>query len=312
MVGRDEDVEEARCRIEHLLGKLRKGREVDTKAAEEILLGPVRRDGPRTTTDGRATGSRSGGQRGGRRSDGKSLPVRPFEPRNDRQRRYLEAIERCSLTFGIGAAGTGKTFLAVGAALRALRAGNCRRLIVTRPVVEAGEHLGFLPGDLQAKVDPYMRPVYDALRDLTDFEDLEHLEERGIIEVAPLAYMRGRTLSDAFVILDEAQNTTVQQMKMFLTRMGEGSHMVISGDPSQTDLPRGQRSGLGDAVARLQGFHEVGVVEFGVRDVCRHPLVAQIIRAYEGPARPQSQGGGRGRGEGGDSPAEGESANDDA
>ena len=152
-------------------------------------------------------------------------------------------------------------------------------------MVEAGEKLGILPGDLLAKLNPYMRPVYDALGDLLEFEDVMRLEEAGVIEVAPLAYMRGRTLANAFVILDEAQNTTAPQMKMFLTRLGEGSRMVVTGDPSQTDLERGQKSGLVDAIARLQGFKDIGMVEFTTEDICRHPLVEQIVRAYEAPTR---------------------------
>jgi phosphate starvation-inducible PhoH-like protein len=321
--GADEQVAEARRRVDHLLGKLRKGRDLEPKEAEAILVG----DGEAPPSESTPTvsgvrllsrtsygGARSGGAArsqgpGERRGNGSSagvrptlggmtspgvgsstmrvgaLGMRPFEPRGEHQRRYLEQIQKKSLVFGIGAAGTGKTYLAVAAAVRALRAGEVRRLVMTRPVVEAGEHLGFLPGDLQSKLDPYLRPVYDALRDLVDIEDIQRLEEAGVIEVAPLAYMRGRTLSNAFVILDEAQNTTLPQMKMFLTRLGEGSKMVVTGDPSQSDLERGQRSGLADAVARLQGFADVGVSEFTVKDVCRHPLVEQIVRAYESPAR---------------------------
>jgi len=308
--GVDEHVAEARRRVDHLLGKLRKGRELDPKEAEAILVGPGEaqapevgqpslgaRSTPRASLGAtRGVGERRPGDRragigaaGGASAAGalrlSNLGTRPFEPRGERQRKYLEQIQKKSLTFGLGAAGTGKTYLAVAAAVRSLRAGEVRRLIMTRPVVEAGEHLGFLPGDLQAKLDPYLRPVYDALRDLVDLEDIQRLEEAGVIEVAPLAYMRGRTLSNAFVILDEAQNTTLSQMKMFLTRLGENSKMVVTGDPSQTDLERGARSGLSDAVLRLQGFAEVGVTEFTAKDVCRHPLVEQIVRAYESPAR---------------------------
>ncbi|MBK7641638.1 MAG: PhoH family protein [Planctomycetes bacterium] len=219
------------------------------------------------------------------RANARGLRVAPFEPRTENQRHYLEQIEKNHLTFGVGPGGTGKTYLAVAAAVRALRNGECRRLIVTRPVVEAGERLGFLPGDLQAKLNPYMRPIYDALFDLVDFDEVARLEESGILEIAPLAYMRGRTLSHAFAILDEAQNTTPGQMKMFLTRLGEGSRMVVTGDPSQNDLERDQRSGLVDALPRLRGRQDIGIVEFGPRDIVRHPLVEQIVRAYETPLR---------------------------
>ena len=220
----------------------------------------------------------------------KRLRLRPVEPRNENQRRYLELIERNPLVFGLGPAGTGKTYLAVSAAVNLLRRGEVRRLVITRPVVEAGEHLGFLPGDLQQKLNPYMRPIYDALFDLIDADDLARLEEAGVIEVAPLAYMRGRTLAQAFVILDEGQNTSLGQMKMFLTRMGEGSHVVVTGDPSQNDLPPGRRSGLVDAVSRLRGHDQIGVQEFTPEDVVRHPLVARIVRAYQAPARPEEEG----------------------
>ena len=169
------------------------------------------------------------------------------------------------------------------AAVRRLRAGACRRLVITRPVVEAGEHLGFLPGDLQAKLNPYMRPIYDALYELIGYEDASRLEDAGVVEVAPLAFMRGRTLSSAFVILDEAQNTTIGQMKMFLTRLGEGSCMVVSGDPTQTDLAEPAKSGFVDAIRRLRGYTSVAVVDFGPKDIVRHPLVEQIVRAYEAP-----------------------------
>jgi len=298
--GGDLAVAEARRRIDHLLGKLRKGRDLDVRQAETILLESASSESaqnpppsPRgfATPAGERIGSHSG-VRSARPATLTNFRVRPFEPRGERQRKYIEFIAKRSLTFGLGAAGTGKTYLAVACALRALRSGECRKLIISRPVVEAGEKLGFLPGDLLAKLNPYMRPVYDALGDLMEFEDVTRLEDAGVIEVAPLAYMRGRTLSNAFVILDEAQNTTVPQMKMFLTRLGEGSRMVVTGDPTQNDLDRNQKSGLGDAVSRLQGFHDIGVVEFTVDDICRHPLVEQIVRAYEGPLR-VDQGPGR-------------------
>jgi phosphate starvation-inducible PhoH-like protein len=285
--GLDEDVSEARRRVDHLLGKLRKGRELAPQDAEAILVGP-----PRATSSNESSPEAHAaapapalGARASRPPHAGSFQVRAFDARTERQRRYLDLIHKKTLTLALGAAGTGKTFLAVASALAALRAGECRRLVVSRPVVEAGEKLGFLPGDLQAKLNPYMRPVYDALGELLEFEDVLQLEEAGVIEVAPLAYMRGRTLASAFVILDEAQNTTIGQMKMFLTRLGDGSKMVVTGDPSQTDLEPGQKSGLLDASHRLQGFNEVGVVEFTAADICRHPLVEQIVRAYEGPPR---------------------------
>jgi phosphate starvation-inducible PhoH-like protein len=329
--GGDEDVQEAKRRIEHLLGKTRKGRDLQVRDIESILLGgdgapadgPVRPPSParapsagsraaagkspapyRVLRPGLASYERGasaeeslpgtgyrprpvpsapGGGAGGLRST-------PVEPRTENQRRYLELVEKCPLVFGIGVAGTGKTFLAVAAAVRALRSGLCRRLVITRPVVEAGERLGFLPGDVQAKLNPYLRPIYDALYDQLDFDDVSRLEETGVIEVAPLAFMRGRTLSNAFAILDEGQNTTVPQMKMFLTRMGEGSRMVVTGDPTQSDLEDGKKNGLQDAALRLRGYKDIGIVEFTTRDIVRHPLVEQIVKAYEAPPRGSREG----------------------
>lgn len=205
-------------------------------------------------------------------------------PRSPNQAAYLRALMRYDLVFALGPAGTGKTYLAVAAAVAMLRQRRIDRIILSRPAVEAGERLGFLPGDLKEKVDPYLRPLYDALHDLLSEGRLAQRIEQGQIEIAPLAFMRGRTLSNAFVILDEAQNTTCAQMKMFLTRLGENSRMVVTGDPSQSDLPRGTVSGLTDAVERLASLPGVGLVRFGREDVVRHPLVAQIIEAYEGPA----------------------------
>ncbi len=206
-------------------------------------------------------------------------------PKTIGQRAFVQSIEGNTLTIGIGPAGTGKTFLAVVMAVRALKAREVSRLILSRPAVEAGEKLGFLPGDLREKVDPYLRPLYDALEDLLDAGVVEKYLERGTIEVAPLAYMRGRTLNDAFVILDEAQNATSDQLKMFLTRLGAGSRMVVNGDVTQIDLPHGARSGLRDAASRLRELDDIGVVELNETDVVRHPLVAQIIRAYgNGPS----------------------------
>lgn len=198
-----------------------------------------------------------------------------------RQRRYVQAIRECSLTFGIGPAGTGKTFLAAVLAVQALLNQQCERLILTRPAVEAGERLGFLPGDLQQKVDPYLRPLYDALYELVEPERINTLMERGVIEVAPLAYMRGRTLNNAFVILDEAQNTTPGQMKMVLTRLGFNSKMVITGDLTQTDLPTAQSSGLAVAEKILHQVEGIAFCHLTQQDVVRHPLVQRIVEAYE-------------------------------
>lgn len=204
-----------------------------------------------------------------------------LRPRTPRQRDYLNQILRHDITFGIGPAGTGKTWLAVACAIDALERETVQRLVLTRPAVEAGERLGFLPGDLVQKVDPYLRPLYDALYDLMGIEKVQRLFEKQTIEVAPLAYMRGRTLNHAFVILDEAQNTTPEQMKMFLTRIGFGSKAVINGDPSQVDLPRGQLSGLAHAVEVLESVQGIATTRFTSRDVVRHPLVARIVDAYE-------------------------------
>ena len=205
---------------------------------------------------------------------------RPVRPRTLRQKAFVEAIDRHDLTLAIGPAGTGKTFLATVQAVRMLQERKVERLILTRPAVEAGERLGFLPGDLQQKVDPYLRPLYDALHSLLGNERTAQLLEKGTIEVAPLAYMRGRTLADAFVILDEAQNTTCAQMRMALTRLGENSRMVVTGDTTQIDLPPGQLSGLVEAAQVLQGVEGVAICRFGDADVVRHPLVQRLVQAY--------------------------------
>lgn len=206
---------------------------------------------------------------------------RPVKPKTLGQKKYTQAIDNNTITFGVGPAGTGKTYLAVAMAVTAFRAKEVNRIILTRPAVEAGEKLGFLPGDLQSKVDPYLRPLYDALFDMLGAENFQRYQERGAIEVAPLAYMRGRTLSNAFIILDEAQNTTKEQMKMFLTRMGEGSRMVITGDLTQIDLPEGKKSGLKHATRILGNINGIGVIYLTASDVVRHSLVMEIIRAYE-------------------------------
>lgn len=207
---------------------------------------------------------------------------RAIKPRSPRQRDYLEALVKHDMVFAIGPAGTGKTYLAVAMAVRRLLEESVRRIVICRPAVEAGEKLGFLPGDLQQKVDPYLRPIYDALFGMMAADRCARMLERGIIEVAPLAYMRGRTLDDAFVIMDEAQNTTVEQMKMFLTRLGPHSRAAVTGDITQVDLPPDKLSGLIDAAERLQGIKEIKFIRFTRQDVVRHDLVAKIIKAYDG------------------------------
>jgi len=206
---------------------------------------------------------------------------KPVKPKTVGQKKYLDMIRKNTIVLGIGPAGTGKTYLAVAAAVKALRAHEVSRIILTRPAVEAGERLGFLPGDLQSKIDPYLRPLYDALYEMLGAESCQKLIEKMTIEIAPLAYMRGRTLDDSFIILDEAQNTTPEQMKMFLTRLGNGSKAVVTGDLTQTDLPRGTRSGLSVAGQILKNIEDIGIHQFTERDVVRHRLVQKIIMAYE-------------------------------
>ena len=206
---------------------------------------------------------------------------KPIKAKTVGQQKYMKAIANNTITIGVGPAGTGKTYLAVAAAVAAFRERTVNRIILTRPAVEAGERLGFLPGDLQNKVDPYLRPLYDALYDMLGPETFQKYQERGSIEVAPLAYMRGRTLDDSFIILDEAQNTTREQMKMFLTRLGYNSKAVVTGDLSQTDLPFGKKSGLSIAARILRGIEGIGIFEFSERDVVRHTLVRKIISAYD-------------------------------
>lgn len=206
---------------------------------------------------------------------------RAVRVKNFGQRQYIQAIRKHDITFGIGPAGTGKTYLAVVMAISALKRGDVERIIITRPAVEAGESLGFLPGDLKEKVDPYLRPIYDAMHAIIGAEQTQRLMDRGVIEIAPLAYMRGRTLDDAFIILDEAQNTTNQQMKMFLTRLGFGSKMIVNGDISQIDLPRGAKSGLIAAQNILQAVNRIAFINFSSADVVRHPVVGLIVNAYD-------------------------------
>ena len=219
----------------------------------------------------------------------RSFGKKVLAPKTVNQRRYIDAIEHHDLIFGVGPAGTGKTYLAVAMAVADLLNKRVGRIVLTRPAVEAGEHLGFLPGTLQQKIDPYLRPLYDALHDMMPADQVIRRMTNGEIEVAPLAFMRGRTLAHCYAILDEAQNTTPMQMKMFLTRMGEGTRMVITGDLSQVDLPNGVRSGLRDALDTVEGLQGIGVVRFEQRDVVRHPLVARIVGAYDQREAAQSE-----------------------
>ncbi len=206
---------------------------------------------------------------------------KPIKPKTLGQKAYVDAVRKNTITIGVGPAGTGKTYLAVAEAVNAFRAKEVSRIILTRPAVEAGESLGFLPGDLQQKIDPYLRPLYDALFEMLGAENFQKCQERGDIEVAPLAYMRGRTLDDSFIILDEAQNTTCEQMKMFLTRLGFNSKAVVTGDITQIDLPKGKTSGLKDAVKILKGIEGISIIRLKAKDVVRHRLVQEIIKAYE-------------------------------
>ena len=206
---------------------------------------------------------------------------KPIKSKTVGQKKYVDLMKKNTITFGVGPAGTGKTYLAVALAVNAFKAKQVEKIILTRPAVEAGEKLGFLPGDLQEKVNPYLRPLYDALQEMLGIETYSKMMERGTIEIAPLAYMRGRTLNNAYVILDEAQNTTKEQIKMFLTRLGEGSRMVITGDLTQVDLPRGHTSGLRHAIKILKDIEDIGIIKLSERDVVRHPLVQKIVKAYQ-------------------------------
>ncbi len=259
LTGADQDVEEAARTFQSLLRTIRQGGELSLTELEHADLTTIVLE----------------------EEPDPALPRRA-QPQTSGQRRYVRAIHKSAITFGIGPAGTGKTYLAVAMAVQALAHRRTKRIILTRPAVEAGERLGFLPGDLQAKIDPYLRPLYDALYDMLQGSRIDQLMDQGSIEVAPLAFMRGRTLNDAFIILDEAQNTTQEQMKMFLTRMGFNSKVVVTGDVTQTDLPGSVQSGLTVAEKILKGIEGIEFLYFTEQDVVRHPLVARIIKAYEG------------------------------
>ena len=266
--GEPENTMQAKQAVEALLALIMRGEEIDTQRVNYVIS--MVRDGRQDQI----------GQMG---KDVICVTMRgkPVKAKTVGQQKYVDAVQSNIMTVGVGPAGTGKTYLAVACAVAAFRQKTVNRIILTRPAVEAGEKLGFLPGDLQNKVDPYLRPLYDALFDMMGPEAFQRYMERGNIEVAPLAYMRGRTLDDAFIILDEAQNTTSEQMKMFLTRMGMGSKVVITGDVTQIDLPDGKKSGLKEAVNVLAGIDDIAICNLDHRDVVRHELVSKIILAYE-------------------------------
>ncbi|MCJ2184021.1 PhoH family protein [Novosphingobium sp. 1949] len=272
--GPEDAVARARETLIGMYKQLEQGRELDSGAIEALISMSAE-----PTLEGIITGD-----------GGKSPPImirtrkKTIVPRSATQVEYMRALTRNDVIFALGPAGTGKTYIAVAQAVSQLMTGSVQRLILSRPAVEAGEKLGFLPGDMKDKVDPYLRPLYDALYDCMPPEQVERRLASGEIEIAPIAFMRGRTLADAFVILDEAQNTTREQMKMFLTRFGQNSRMVVCGDPKQIDLPGGQRmSGLADAVDKLEGVDGIAVTRFSAADVVRHPIVGRIVEAYEGP-----------------------------
>jgi len=271
--GEAEAAARARDVLTGLYNRVAKGQELDTGAVEAVIAMSAE-----PTLDGIIRHDVSEPPKIMIRTRKKTIV-----PRSATQGVYMEQLAREDVIFALGPAGTGKTYLAVAQAVSQLITGSVDRLILSRPAVEAGERLGFLPGDMKEKVDPYLRPLYDALYDTLPAEQVERRIASGEIEIAPLAFMRGRTLANAFIILDEAQNTTQAQMKMFLTRFGEGSRMVICGDPRQVDLPVPGGSGLADAVDKLEGLEGIGVVRFGVADVVRHPVVGRIVQAYEGP-----------------------------
>ncbi|MDY6055437.1 MAG: PhoH family protein [Micrococcus sp.] len=281
--GPSRDVDTARRVVEDLRSLARRDAPVTPEVMEQVV----------TLVRGGVPGRAPGSLRLDSILSGRGRKIRP---KTLHQQDYVAAIDRSTVVFGLGPAGTGKTYLAMAKAVQALQAKEVNRIILTRPAVEAGERLGFLPGGLSEKIDPYLRPLYDALHDMVEPESIPRLMEAGTIEVAPLAYMRGRTLNDAFVILDEAQNTTPEQMKMFLTRLGFGARMVVTGDTSQVDLPRGTRSGLAQAVEVLEGIDGLEVVRFDSTDVVRHALVSAIVDAYDQAGTGQETDTRRGKG----------------
>ena len=270
LLGDEEHVAVVQGVLEECLRRIRQGHKVSTQEVASRLR--------RTLGGGGEVDEPAAGAAAKARPKGGGAVVRA---RTEGQQRYLDSIEQHDVVFGVGPAGTGKTYLAVAKAIEAMKQGGVRKLVMVRPAVEAGEKLGFLPGDFQAKIDPYLRPMHDALSDLLDPRTRLRWLETEVVEVCPLAYMRGRTLNQSFVILDEAQNTTVQQMLMFLTRLGEDSRMVVTGDPSQVDLPGNVRSGLGDALRRLEGVEGIGISRLGAQDVVRHKVVSRIVTAYD-------------------------------
>jgi phosphate starvation-inducible PhoH-like protein len=276
--GDDGSVSGASLAIRQLLDRVRLKKPVTPATVERAISGAL---GVTDVGGAGAGGGGGGGEQPGAGPPSGPLSIDGFRARSPGQQRYLDAIRECELVFAIGPAGTGKTFLAVLKAVEALKRGDVQKLVLSRPAVEAGEKLGFLPGDLQAKINPYLRPLYDALHEILDHDTVRKYMEREVIEIVPLAYMRGRTLNRAFIILDEAQNTTREQMKMFLTRMGRGSRIVVTGDVTQVDLPLGKASGLIHTQRVLAGVEGIAFVNLAKRDIVRHPLVWRIVHAYE-------------------------------
>lgn len=279
--GAASDIDQSRRVLESLYALLEEGRTIDISNVDALIRMVQTEDSQLTLP----TLEKKGKVRMAQIATRKATIV----ARTPAQDAYMRAMERAELIFGVGPAGTGKTYLAVAHAATLLERGDINRIILSRPAVEAGERLGFLPGDMREKVDPYLRPLYDALYDMMQPENVERSIASGIIEVAPLAFMRGRTLANSVIILDEAQNTTSMQMKMFLTRLGENSKMIVTGDPTQVDLPRGERSGLIEAVDLLDGVEGIHMSRFTDRDVVRHALVGRIVRAYEGASSKQDK-----------------------